>query len=125
MNYNPHLNKRNEKGNKGTFGQVLVIAGNESMSGCVYFCAMAALRSGCGMVNIFTDRNNIESLKVLMPEAIFDWFDNSCNRCSWRRYRRYCNDKKSFCNSFFMVSNNFIYNDCNICLYYQFPWVSR
>ena len=76
MNYNPHLNKRNEKGNKGTFGQVLVIAGNESMSGCVYFCAMAALRSGCGMVNIFTDRNNIESLKVLMPEAIFDWFDN-------------------------------------------------
>ena len=76
MNYNPHLNKRNEKGNKGTFGQVLVIAGNESMSGCVYFCSMAALKSGCGMVNIFTDRNNIESLKVLIPEAIFDWFDN-------------------------------------------------
>ena len=76
MNYNPHLNKRNEKGNKGTFGRVLVIAGNESMSGCVFFCSMAALRSGCGMVNIFTDRNNVESLKVLIPEAIFDWFDN-------------------------------------------------
>ncbi len=76
MNYNPHLNKRNEKGNKGTFGRVLVIAGNESMSGCVFFCSMAALKSGCGSVNIFTDRNNIESLKVLIPEAIFEWFDN-------------------------------------------------
>jgi len=75
-NYNPHLNKRNERGNKGTFGRVLVIAGNESMSGCVFFCAMGALKSGCGMVNIFTDKNNIEPLKVLMPEAIFDSFDN-------------------------------------------------
>ena len=77
MNYNPHLNKRNERGNKGTFGRVLVIAGNESMSGCVFFCSMAALRSGCGLVNIFTDRNNIESLKVLIPEAIFDAYDHS------------------------------------------------
>ncbi|MCR5846820.1 MAG: NAD(P)H-hydrate dehydratase [Lachnospiraceae bacterium] len=75
-NYNPHLNKRNEKGNKGTFGRVLVIAGNENMSGCVYFSAYAALKSGCGLVNVLTDKNNIEAMKVLVPEAILDWSDN-------------------------------------------------
>ncbi|MCR4648315.1 MAG: NAD(P)H-hydrate dehydratase [Lachnospiraceae bacterium] len=59
------------------FGRVLVIAGNESMSGCAFFSAMAALRSGCGLVNIFTDKSNIDSLKILIPEAIFEYFDNS------------------------------------------------
>ena len=46
------------------------------MSGCVFFSAMGALRSGCGLVNIFTDKNNIDALKVLMPEGIFEYFDN-------------------------------------------------
>ena len=77
MNYNPQLVKRNEKSNKGTFGRVLVISGSLNMSGCVYFCSMAAYRTGCGIVNVFTDASNLASLKILVPEAIFDFFNNA------------------------------------------------
>ena len=76
MNFNPHINKRNEDSNKGTFGRVLVIAGSENMSGCVFFCSMGALRTGCGLVNIYTHKDNLLPLKTLVPEAIFDQFDD-------------------------------------------------
>lgn len=77
MNFNPQLMKRNEKGNKGTFGRVLIIAGSVNMSGCVYLSSIGAFRSGCGLVNIFTDVSNISSLKILIPEALFDFFNST------------------------------------------------
>lgn len=77
MNYNPRLIKRNEKGTKSTYGRVLVISGSMNMSGCVYFATMGAYRLGCGIVNIFTDISNVASLKILVPEAVFDFFNSA------------------------------------------------
>lgn len=77
MNHRPFLLKRDPEGNKGTFGRVLVIAGNRNMSGCVFFSCMGALRSGAGLVNVFTEESNILPLKIQIPEAIFDSFKNS------------------------------------------------
>lgn len=77
MNYNPGLNKRDVNGNKGTFGRVLVIAGSESMSGCVFFSCLGALRSGAGLVYALTDVSNVNSLKILAPEVITNRFSKA------------------------------------------------
>lgn len=64
------LPERKKNGNKGTFGKVLVIAGNKEMSGACLLSAEAAFRSGCGMVRIVTDKENKELLGEKLPEAI-------------------------------------------------------
>lgn len=65
-----YLPKRCAYGNKGTFGKVLVIAGNKDMCGAAYLASMSAFRSGAGMVRIFTEESNREALQTLIPEAI-------------------------------------------------------
>ena len=62
--------------NKGTFGKVLVIAGNEDMSGAAAMCAMAAYRTGVGMVRVLTVEQNREIIAKLVPEAIITCFNN-------------------------------------------------
>ncbi len=46
----PALAPRPADGNKGSFGKVLVVAGNRGMSGAAVLCASAALRGGAGLV---------------------------------------------------------------------------
>lgn len=56
--------------NKGTYGHVLVIAGAEGMSGAAYLSALAAYRTGAGLVRIFTPEANRIILQMQLPEAI-------------------------------------------------------
>ncbi|MBR2528183.1 MAG: NAD(P)H-hydrate dehydratase [Blautia sp.] len=67
------LNKRNPAGNKGSFGKVLVVAGQAGMCGAAYLCSSAVLRSGAGMVKILTVEENRIPLQCLLPEAILDF----------------------------------------------------
>lgn len=62
--------------NKGSFGKVLVIAGSAGMSGACFFAAKAAYRTGCGLVKIATASQNIDILKVKLPEAIIGSYEN-------------------------------------------------
>lgn len=55
---------------KGTFGRVLVIAGSAGMAGAAYFSALAAYRTGAGLVEVFTVGENLSVLQTLLPEAI-------------------------------------------------------
>ncbi|MBR4965722.1 MAG: NAD(P)H-hydrate dehydratase [Lachnospiraceae bacterium] len=55
---------------KGTAGRVLVIAGSDEMTGACYLSACAAFRMGCGLVDVYTSCNNLDSLKTILPEAI-------------------------------------------------------
>ncbi len=61
---------RPRNGNKGTFGRVLVIAGSASMYGACYLSALAALRMGAGLVDVFTHEINRASMQMMLPEAI-------------------------------------------------------
>ena len=61
---------RNEMGNKGSFGKVLIIAGREDMSGACVLAAKSALRSGCGMVAVLTEESNRTILISALPECI-------------------------------------------------------
>ena len=56
--------------NKGTYGKVLLIAGSRGMSGAAYLAALAAYRTGCGLVRILTPACNREILQGSLPEAI-------------------------------------------------------
>ncbi|MDD3253865.1 MAG: NAD(P)H-hydrate dehydratase [Lachnospiraceae bacterium] len=69
------LPARQMDGNKGTFGKVLVIAGSRGMSGAAYLSALAACRTGAGLVKILTVSENREILQNLLPEAIVAVYD--------------------------------------------------
>lgn len=61
---------RRTTGNKGTFGKVTVIAGSESVCGAAVLCAEAAYRTGCGLVEVITHRNNRETVSKRLPEVL-------------------------------------------------------
>lgn len=64
------MNFRDPKGNKGTFGKVLVIAGSDEICGAAILCARAVLGSGAGMVKIFTEKSNRTPILAAFPEAM-------------------------------------------------------
>ena len=70
------LSKRKEYSNKGDFGKILIIAGSEEMCGASYLSALAAYRTGAGLVRIFTPKGNRTSLQNLIPEAILTTYDD-------------------------------------------------
>ena len=68
--------KREEYSNKGDFGKILIIAGSEEMCGASYLSALAAYRTGAGLVRIFTPKGNRTSLQNLIPEAILTTYND-------------------------------------------------
>ena len=71
------LPARRADGNKGTFGKVLFVCGSARMGGAAILSAKAALKSGCGMVRVFTAKENRDALLAAIPEAIIDVYDAS------------------------------------------------
>lgn len=71
------LPSRNPYSNKATFGKVLVIGGSKGVSGAVYLSAMAAYRTGAGMVKILTAQDNRVILQTGVPEALFRAYDDT------------------------------------------------
>lgn len=72
--------KRKARTNKGTYGKVLAVCGSfdsegRSMCGAAYFSAAAAYRTGAGLVQIYTPRENYIPLATLIPEATFLLYD--------------------------------------------------
>ena len=61
---------RDPSGNKGSFGQLLVIAGSKYMTGAPCLTVSAALRSGTGLVKLFTSDDAMASVKVNCPCAV-------------------------------------------------------
>lgn len=65
--------------NKGTYGRTLIIAGSEDMSGAAYLSGLAAFKTGVGLVEILTHKNNTGIIKKLLPEAIVRGYDENWN----------------------------------------------
>ncbi|MDO4296280.1 MAG: NAD(P)H-hydrate dehydratase [bacterium] len=68
------LPQRRADSNKGSFGKVLIVAGSKNMSGAAYLSALAAYRSGAGLVRILTDESNRQILQSQLPEAILSTY---------------------------------------------------
>jgi NAD(P)H-hydrate epimerase len=56
--------------NKGSFGHVLAIGGDEGMAGAVRLAAEAALRVGAGLVSVATRAAHIGALNAARPELM-------------------------------------------------------
>ena len=68
---------RPERSHKGTFGKVLCVCGSVGMAGASYFSALAAYRTGAGLVEIFAPEENRTILQTLIPEAVLRIYDSS------------------------------------------------
>ncbi len=56
---------------KGTFGKLLIIAGSENYIGAAAVCSRAALRTGCGIVNLAAPMRVIQAIAGQAPECVY------------------------------------------------------
>lgn len=69
---------RRADSHKGDYGKTLIIAGSRGMAGAAYLSALAAYKTGAGLVQIYTPEENRMILQTLLPEAVircYDFFD--------------------------------------------------
>ncbi len=64
------LPPRNRYSHKGTFGTAVIVAGSSTMPGAAALAALAALRSGCGLVKIIAPVSIAKTLNIMVKEAI-------------------------------------------------------
>ncbi len=69
------LPARDPAGHKGSFGKLLIAAGNGHTGGAAILCARAAFAAGAGMVRVFTEKKNRTAILSAVPEAIVDCWD--------------------------------------------------
>jgi len=61
---------RNQFSHKYNFGHALLYAGSKDMMGAAILCAKACLRSGAGLVTVFTEDQTQPVIQAALPEAI-------------------------------------------------------
>ncbi len=61
---------RPDSGHKGTFGNCLIVAGSKYMTGALVLAADSALRSGTGIVRVFSEDEALLPLKIACPCAV-------------------------------------------------------
>ena len=76
-----HIPKRRPDGHKGSYKKVLVVAGSRGMSGAAYLSALAALKTGAGLVRILTPECNRTILQTSLPEAVLSTYREESLLC--------------------------------------------
>lgn len=66
----PFFLPRKRNTHKGSYGHLLILAGSFGMAGAAALCAMAALRSGVGLVSIACPESIVPILQTLAPCAM-------------------------------------------------------
>jgi NAD(P)H-hydrate epimerase len=66
----PPLPARPHDGNKGTFGRVLVVGGNDGMLGAPAMAGRAALKLGSGLVQVAVPASILVAVLTITPELI-------------------------------------------------------
>ena len=62
--------ERSRTGHKGDYGRLLLLGGTYPYGGAIIMAALAAVKSGAGLVTVGTDRENITALHIHLPEAM-------------------------------------------------------
>ncbi|MBR4404739.1 MAG: NAD(P)H-hydrate dehydratase [Clostridiales bacterium] len=62
--------QRPEDGHKNTFGTALICAGSEYMTGAAVMATGAALRTGAGLVKVFSEDKTLDAVRVTEPCAL-------------------------------------------------------
>lgn len=64
-----HIKKRPLNSHKGVFGRLVIVAGSDCFPGAAQIATIAALRSGAGLVRVFSTEKACMSLAVSAKEA--------------------------------------------------------
>ena len=70
------LPERDPSGNKGTFGKIVIVAGQKNMCGAALLAGSACLACGAGMVKIFTHEANRVIIQQKLPEALLETYSD-------------------------------------------------
>ena len=62
--------ERSRTSHKGDYGRLLLLGGTYPYGGAIIMSAIAAVKSGAGLVTVGTDKENIPSLHSHLPEAM-------------------------------------------------------
>ena len=62
---------REQESNKGSFGKVLNFAGSKNYIGAAYLSTYSALKIGAGFVALASEKEIINSVSKLLPEAVY------------------------------------------------------
>lgn len=68
---------RSDDGHKGVFGQALICAGSDFMTGAQVLCTGAALRSGAGLVRVFAPEGSLMPVRLSCPCALTSAYKDS------------------------------------------------
>ena len=68
---------RSANANKGSFGRLLLVAGNSEISGAAVIAGQAAFKVGTGLVKILTDKANRDIIGAALPEVLLRTYDPS------------------------------------------------
>ncbi|MEO7051217.1 MAG: NAD(P)H-hydrate dehydratase [Rhodanobacter sp.] len=61
---------RDRYANKGSYGHLLVIGGDQGMAGAVHLAGESALRAGAGLVSVATRADHVSALNAARPEVM-------------------------------------------------------
>ncbi|MCF6287651.1 MAG: NAD(P)H-hydrate dehydratase [Proteobacteria bacterium] len=64
------LFNRQQNSHKGLFGSVAIVGGHDGMLGAVMLAGNAALRSGCGLVEVVSNQEQIKMVSIHSPELM-------------------------------------------------------
>ncbi len=64
--------QRPEEGHKNTFGTALICAGSEFMTGAAVMATGSALRSGAGLVKVFSEEKTLDAVRFSEPCAMLE-----------------------------------------------------
>lgn len=64
------LKKRDKYSHKGDFGRVSIVAGSDNYIGAAYIASQSAVRSGAGLVTLFTKESIMDNLRNKIVEAM-------------------------------------------------------
>ena len=62
--------ERSRHSHKGDYGRLLLLGGTYPYGGAIIMSAIAAVKSGAGLVTVGTDKENISALHSHLPEAM-------------------------------------------------------
>ena len=70
------IKNRQPNTHKYNYGSVLIVGGNKNYGGAIIMSAQAAVNSGAGLVTVACDPINLSSLHSVLPEAVFQDFND-------------------------------------------------